>query len=248
MLRLAVARRAGDLDAATASMARVEKLLELMPADNLARHAEIQASVLSARGVVQFWSGHLDEATASLEAGAAAAAASGSPRERNDGHGYLALLEAMRGRLSRAAELAAEAAGPADPGLAGPACGAAEVALALCPPGAQRTARHARPAEAGRCRPANPAGKAGRRHGLPGGGALPPGRRPRQGGSGDDQPRPARLVAPQLARSPAEFARIAGLRCRRGRLVRRRRGQASRSGSLARCDRRAGARVAGWRR
>ena len=86
--------------------------------------------MLSARGVVQFWSGHLDEATASLEAGAAAAAACGSLRERNDGHGYLALLEAMRGRLSRAAELAAEAAGPADPGLAGPACGAAEVALA----------------------------------------------------------------------------------------------------------------------
>ena len=130
MLRLAVARRAGDLDAATAAMARVEKLLELMPGDNLARHAEIQASVLSARGVVQFWSGHLDEAAASLEAGVAAAAACGSLRERNDGHGYLALLEAMRGRLSHAAELAAEAAGPADPGLAGPACGAAEVALA----------------------------------------------------------------------------------------------------------------------
>ena len=72
MLRLAVARRAGDLDAATASMAGVEKLLELMPGDNRARHAEIQASVLSARGVVQFWSGHLDEAAASLEAGVAA--------------------------------------------------------------------------------------------------------------------------------------------------------------------------------
>jgi LuxR family transcriptional regulator, maltose regulon positive regulatory protein len=131
MLRLAVARRVGDLDAATASMARVEKLLELMPADNLARHAEIHASVLSARGMVQFWSGHLDEAAASLEAGAAAAAVSGNLRDRADCHGYLALLEVMRGRLSRAAELAAEAVGPVGNGLTGPACGAAEVALAF---------------------------------------------------------------------------------------------------------------------
>ncbi len=132
MLRLAVARRAGDLGAAAASVARVEKLVEKVPADILARHAEIDATVLSARGVVQLWSGHLDEAAASLEAGAAAAALSGSMPERTDCYGYLALLEALRGRLNRAAELAAEAAALArEHGPAGPACGAAEVALAL---------------------------------------------------------------------------------------------------------------------
>jgi LuxR family maltose regulon positive regulatory protein len=134
MLRLAVARRTGDLAAAAASMARVEKLIEKLPADILARHADIDATVLSARGVVQLWSGDLDEAAASLDAGAAAAALSRSMPERTDCLGYLALLEALRGRLNRAAELAAEAAGLArehGPGLAGPACGAAEVALAL---------------------------------------------------------------------------------------------------------------------
>ena len=132
MLRLAVARRAGDLGAAAASVTRVEKLVEKLPADILARHAEIDATVLSARGVVQLWSGYLDEAAASLEAGAAAAALSGSMPERTDCYGYLALLEALRGRLNRAAELAAEAAALArEHGPAGPACGAAEVALAL---------------------------------------------------------------------------------------------------------------------
>ena len=65
--------------------------------------------MLSARGVVQFWSGHFDEAALSLDAGAAAAALSGSMSERADCYGYLALLEALRGRLNRAAELAAEA-------------------------------------------------------------------------------------------------------------------------------------------
>jgi len=134
MLRLAVARRTGDLDAAAASMARMEKLVEQLPGDILARHAEIHATVLSAGGVVQLWSGHLDEAAASLDAGAAAAALSGSTPERSDCYGYLALLEALRGRLNRAAELAAEVAGLArehGTGLAGPGCGAAEVALAL---------------------------------------------------------------------------------------------------------------------
>jgi len=134
ILRLAVARRTGDFDAAAASMAQMERLIEKLPEDILARHAEIHATALSARGVVQLWSGHLDEAAASLDAGAAAAALSGSTPERIDCCGYLALLEALRGRLNRAAELAAEAAGLArehGTGLAGPGGGAAEVALAL---------------------------------------------------------------------------------------------------------------------
>ena len=130
-LRLALARQAGDLDAATAAMARLAELAAKLPADILSRHAEIHATMLSARGVLQFWSGHLDAAAASLEAGAAL---SETMSERIDCHGYLALAEALRGRLNRAAELAAEAAGPArehGTGLTGPACSAAEVALAL---------------------------------------------------------------------------------------------------------------------
>jgi LuxR family maltose regulon positive regulatory protein len=133
MLRLTVARRAGDLGAAAAAMDRAEKLVSTLPGDVLTRHAEIHTTVLSARGVVQLWSGHLDEAAVSLDAGAAAATVTGSMSERTDCLGYLALLEGLRGRLNRAAELAAGASPAGQDGteMAGPACGAAEVALAL---------------------------------------------------------------------------------------------------------------------
>ena len=129
MLRLAVARRAGDLEAAAAAVATAERVAEKLPEDILSRHAEIHATALAARGVVQFWSGQLDEAAASLDVGVVL---SESTSERADCRGYLALLEAMRGRLNRAAELAAEAAGaPREPGQARAACGPAELALAL---------------------------------------------------------------------------------------------------------------------
>ncbi len=133
MLRLTVARRAGDLGAATAAMDQAEQLVSSLPGDILTRHAEIHTTVLSARGMVQFWSGHLDEAAVSLDAGAAAATVTGSMSERTDCLGYLALLEALRGRLNRAVELAAGASPAGQDGteMAGPACGAAEVALAL---------------------------------------------------------------------------------------------------------------------
>jgi LuxR family transcriptional regulator, maltose regulon positive regulatory protein len=133
MLRLTVARRAGDLGAAAAAMDQAEKLVSALPGDILTRHAEIHTTVLSARGAVQFWSGHLDEAAVSLDAGAAAATVTGSMSERTDCLGYLALLEALRGRLNRAAELAAGASPAGQDGteMAGPACGPAEVALAL---------------------------------------------------------------------------------------------------------------------
>ncbi len=133
MLRLTVARQAGDLGAAAAAIDQAERLVSTLPGDILTRHTEIHTTVLSAHGVVQFWSGHLDEAAASLDAGAAAATVTGSMSERTDCLGYLALLEALRGRLNRAAELAAGASPAGQDGteMAGPACGAAEVALAL---------------------------------------------------------------------------------------------------------------------
>jgi len=61
--------------------------------------------VLSGRGAVELWSGHLDEAASLLDAAVAAATASGRP-EPADCVAYLALAEAWRGRLRRAAELA----------------------------------------------------------------------------------------------------------------------------------------------
>ena len=133
MLRLTVARRDGDLGAAVAAMDQMSNLVSALPADILTRHAEIHTTLLSARGMVQFWSGHLDEAAASLDAGATAATVSGSVCEHTDCLGYLALLEALRGQLNRAAELAAGASQAGQDGteMAGPACGAAEVAVAL---------------------------------------------------------------------------------------------------------------------
>ena len=65
--------------------------------------------MLSARGAAELWSGHLDEAARVLDAGVAAAAASGEEHERAGCLGHLALVEALRGRLRRAAKLAAEA-------------------------------------------------------------------------------------------------------------------------------------------
>jgi LuxR family transcriptional regulator, maltose regulon positive regulatory protein len=134
MVRLALSRRTGDLDAAAAAAATAETLLEAVPEDLLARHPEIYAQVLSGRGAVEFWSGHFDAATATLEVGVAAARASDSAHKRADCLGHLALIEALRGRLNHAAELAADAAGTPEnddeDGPLAPVCSAAEVALA----------------------------------------------------------------------------------------------------------------------
>jgi hypothetical protein len=54
------------------------------------------------------WSGHLDQAARTLDSGMAATALGGED-ERGDCLGSLALVEALRGRLSRAATLAAQA-------------------------------------------------------------------------------------------------------------------------------------------
>jgi LuxR family maltose regulon positive regulatory protein len=133
MIRFALSRRTGDLDAAAAAVERAQALLEFIPPEQLAHHPWIEAQVLAGRGAVELWSGHFDEASAIFEAGAASGDA--PERERADCLGHLALIETLRGRLSHAAELAADATGGPDedesmgrPG--GPASQAAEVALA----------------------------------------------------------------------------------------------------------------------
>ena len=114
MIRLAASRRAGDLAAATAASASAEMLVDAMPRDKLARRPEISAYILSGRGAVELWSGHLDEAARVLDSGAAAAVVSGNEYEQADCLGQLALTEALRGGLRRAATLAAQAAPAAD--------------------------------------------------------------------------------------------------------------------------------------
>ncbi len=109
MIRLTASLRTGDLAAAAAAAARAEVLVNGVADERSARHREIRARVLSGRGAVELWAGHLDEAARAFDSGAAAAAASGPEDERASCLGHLALVEALRGRLSRAAELAAQA-------------------------------------------------------------------------------------------------------------------------------------------
>lgn len=109
VIRLAVSRRTGDLTAAAEAAAGAEARLSNIPGDLLARQPEIRTRVLSARGVAELWSGHFDEATRLLDSGVAAATAAGQERERVDALGHLALVEAVRGRLGRAATLAQQA-------------------------------------------------------------------------------------------------------------------------------------------
>jgi len=65
--------------------------------------------VLRDRGAVELWSGHLGEAARVLDSGVAAATGPGGEHEQADCLGHLALVEAARGRLRRAAKLAARA-------------------------------------------------------------------------------------------------------------------------------------------
>ncbi len=109
MIRLAASRRTGDLPAAAAAAARAEALVSRVPGGRPARHRQLRARVLSGRGAVELWSGHLDEAARILESAVAAATASGGEHERADCLGQLALVEALRGRLRRAAKLATRA-------------------------------------------------------------------------------------------------------------------------------------------
>ena len=109
LIRLTASRRTGDLMAAASAAALAEVLVSRVPGGKLAQHRQIRARVLSGRGATELWSGHLDAAARVLESGAATATASCAQDERADCLGYLALVEALRGRLCRAAELAGQA-------------------------------------------------------------------------------------------------------------------------------------------
>jgi len=131
LVRLAASRSAGDLAVAAAAAAHAELLVDKVPRDRLARHPDISARVLSGRGAVELWSGRLDEAARVLDSGVAAATVSGSDYERADCLGHLALAEALRGGLCRAADLAAQVTALTTDRQRSHANSAALVALAL---------------------------------------------------------------------------------------------------------------------
>ena len=130
---LALSRRSGDLDAATTAAAAGQVLVDELPRDRFARRPAMRVQALAGRGAVALWSGDIDAAVACLEAGEAVPRTPDGDGERADCLGHLALLEALRGRLDRAAELAAEAAARPEDDMdhpVGPVSLAAEVALA----------------------------------------------------------------------------------------------------------------------
>jgi len=110
VIHATASRRTGDLVAAAAAVADAEALVSRMPENKLAQHPEVRARVLADRGAVELWLGHLDEAVRFLDAGVAAAAGPGGEHERAACLGHLALVEALRGQLCRAARLADQAA------------------------------------------------------------------------------------------------------------------------------------------
>jgi LuxR family transcriptional regulator, maltose regulon positive regulatory protein len=116
MVRLAVSRHNGDLTAAAEAAARAEALVSKVPDGKLARRPHVRVRVLSAGGDAALWLGRFSEAARVFGSAVTAAAATGQERERLDCLGRLALVEALRGRLDRAAELAhqATAARPRD--------------------------------------------------------------------------------------------------------------------------------------
>jgi LuxR family transcriptional regulator, maltose regulon positive regulatory protein len=108
-IRFALSRRAGDLEALAAAAAETRQMLEAVPTAVLARCPWTSAQALAARGTVELWSGHLGEAAATFDEAIAAAPAPGNTHERAACLGYLALTDALRGRLNRAASIAAQA-------------------------------------------------------------------------------------------------------------------------------------------
>ena len=109
LIRLTASLRTGDLMAAAAAANQAEIMLSRVPNSILARHPELSRRVMSGRGAVELWCGHLDKAADVLEA-AIAEAAPGGEYDQADWAGQLALVEALRGRLDRAAKLAGQAA------------------------------------------------------------------------------------------------------------------------------------------
>ena len=109
VIRLAASLRTGDFDAAAAAAGTAEALVSTVSDGNPGRNTAILARVLCCRGVVELWSGNLDEAARILDSGVASAAASGAEAERAGCLGHLALIAAWRGQLQRAAKLAARA-------------------------------------------------------------------------------------------------------------------------------------------
>ena len=124
LIRMALARRGGDLRAATEAAEQAGRVLGQLPPDLLSRHPEVRMQALSARGAVEMWSGRLEDAAGTLDQCSAVMCGS------CDCFGPQSLVEAIQGRFTHASKLAAAASTASGAGRAWPPGAAAEVALA----------------------------------------------------------------------------------------------------------------------
>ncbi len=106
VVRLTASLRAGDVTAAASAAGRAELMLGRATGGEPVWRLDLRRRVLTGRAAVELWSGHPDQAASALETGMAAEAASGGEYEQAIWAGHLAMAEALRGRLRRAAALA----------------------------------------------------------------------------------------------------------------------------------------------
>ena len=142
-IRSYLAFRRGSLDNLDDATVRAERLMDKIPGAVLARHQHAVAQVLSSRGVVELWSGNLDKAAdlfgraAQLLEDLVQGLEPGRPElqaRRNEMascRGYLALTEALRGRLNSAEYIASSGTSLLGDGLARQPDPASALALAL---------------------------------------------------------------------------------------------------------------------
>ena len=109
VVRLTASLREGDLARAAAAAGSARRMLARVPEEKLARHPEVGRTVLSGRATIALWSGRLEEAARLLETRLGDADTQGQEREVPGQAGRLALVEALRGRLSRAVTLTGRA-------------------------------------------------------------------------------------------------------------------------------------------
>jgi LuxR family transcriptional regulator, maltose regulon positive regulatory protein len=98
-----------DVPPSTDLVTRAEDLLDRILSTSTEHHADLVALIEGARGRLELWAGRLDEAAASFKRGVGAAEQVGSHDQLRYALGNLALVEALRGRLGRAADLTTEA-------------------------------------------------------------------------------------------------------------------------------------------
>lgn len=115
VIRFNLARCRGDLDTLYEAAAEQDSVLSRLPPQVRLGRPELTLQAMVSRGDAALWLGHFDEAVKVLGEASAVRPSDAAAGERADCLGHLALAEAIRGRIGRAAELATGSAAGAEP-------------------------------------------------------------------------------------------------------------------------------------